>query len=70
MWPDNDLVTKIAQNGFHIVPKCSTEGDFRLSFSFAETTLITHLSSLQHKVVRYFKAVVIYNQSSWSPGIK
>ena len=69
-WPDEELVNKIAQGGFHIVPKSSPEGDFRLSFSFAETTLIKHWSPLQHKIMRSFKAVVKCHQSSWSSNIK
>ena len=65
MWPDKDLVKRIAQDGFHIVPKISPEGDFRLSFSLAETTLIKHWSSFQHKVVKAFKAVIKYYQNVW-----
>ena len=68
-WPDEELVNKIAQGGFHIVPKSSPEGDFRLSFSFAETTLIKHWSPLQHKIMRSFKAIVKYHQSNWSSNI-
>ena len=66
MWPGEDLVKRIAQAGFHIVPKISPEGDFRLSFSTAETTLIKHWSPFQHKVVKAFKAVVKYYQHIWS----
>ena len=69
-WPQDDLVQKITRDGFHIVPKSSTEGDFRLSFSYAETTLIENLTELQHKVLRSFKAVVKYHQNTWSPNIK
>ena len=69
-WPDENLVQKICQEGFHIVPKTSSEGDFRLSFSSAETTLIENLTPLQHKVIRAFKAVIKYHQSNWSPNIK
>ena len=69
MWPDEDLIKKIAQNGFHIVPKISPEGDFRLSFSSAETTLIKHWSSFQHKVVKAFKAVIKYYQNFWSSNM-
>ena len=70
IWPQTDLIQKIINDGFHIVPKSSTEGDFRLSFSYAETTLIASLTKLQHKVLRSFKAVVKFHQSSWSPNIK
>ena len=69
-WPQDDLVQKVTRDGFHIVPKSSTEGDFRLSFSYAETTLIENLTELQHKVLRSFKAVVKYHQNTWSPNIK
>ena len=69
-WPDKNLVQKICQEGFHIVPKSAPEGDFRLSFSSAETTLIENLTPLQHKVIRAFKAVIKYHQSNWSPNIK
>jgi hypothetical protein len=69
-WPDEELVNKIAQGGFHIVPKSSPEGDFRLSFSFAETTLIKHWSTLQHKTMRCFKAVIKCHQNTWSSNIK
>ena len=70
VWPDAHTVEKIAQGGFHIVPKSSPDGDFRLSFSCAETKLIETLSPLQHKVLRTFKAAVKYHQSTWSPTIK
>ena len=70
IWPQCDLVQKITDDGFHIVPKSSTEGDFRLSFSYTETTLIESLTELQHKVLRSFKAVVKYHQKSWSVNIK
>jgi hypothetical protein len=70
IWPDKDLVKKITEDGFHIVPKCSPEGDFRLSFSSAETTLINHWSPLQLKVMRSFKAVVKFHQKTWSPNMK
>ena len=69
-WPQDDLVQKVTRDGFHIVPKSSAEGDFRLSFSYAETTLIENLTELQHKVLRSFKAVVKYHQNTWSPNIK
>ena len=69
-WPNRNSVENIAQRGFHIVPKSSPDGDFRLSFSCAETMLIETLSSLQHKVIRAFKAVVKYHQDSWSPNLK
>ena len=70
IWPQTDLIQKIINDGFHIVPKSSAEGDFRLSFSYTETTLIASLIKLQHKVLRSFKAVVKFHQSSWSPNIK
>ena len=70
IWPHRHVVQKITEDGFHIVPKRSTEGDFRLSFSSAETKLIENLTELQHKVLRCFKAVVKYYQDTWSPNIK
>ena len=70
LWPDKILVQRICQEGFHIVPKSSPEGNFRLSFSNAETTLIENFTPLQHKVIRAFKAVIKYHQSNWSHNIK
>ena len=69
-WPDIHSVNKTTQGGFHIVPKSSTDGDFRLSFSRAETMLIQTLSPLQHKVLRGFKAVVKYHQNTWSQNLQ
>ena len=69
-WPDAHSVEEIVQSGFHIVPKSSADGDFRLSFSCAETRLIQSTSPLQHKVMRAFKAVVKYHQNTWSPNLK
>ena len=68
-WPDKCCVDNIVQNGFHIVPKSSPDGDFRLSFSCAETLLIQNLSTLQHKVMRAFKGVVKFHQKSWSQNL-
>ena len=70
IWPDIYSVKKITQSGFHLVPKSSAAGDFRLSFSCAETMLIRTLSPLQHKVIRAFKAVVKYYQNIWNPPVK
>ncbi|CAB4035847.1 Hypothetical predicted protein [Paramuricea clavata] len=69
-WPDIYSDEKITQGGFHIVPKSSPDGDFRLSFSCAEIMLIKTLSPLQHKVMRAFKAVVKYHENSWGPNLK
>ena len=69
-WPDVNLVENITQGGFHIVPKSSPDGNFRLSFSRAEIMLIKALTPLQHRVMRSFKAVVKYHQDSWSPSVK
>ena len=70
-WPGRDPVEKITQAGFHIVPKSSLAGDFRLSFSHAEIALMKTLSPLQHKVIRAFKAVITeYRQNIWSSDIK
>jgi hypothetical protein len=57
-WPSQEIVQKINTVGFHIVCKSSCEGDFRLSYYNAETTLIQSLSDLQHKTYRAFKAFV------------
>ena len=70
IWPDERLVEGITQCGFHIVPKSSPDGDFRLSFSQAETMLVKALNPLQHKVMRAFKAVVKYHENSWTPSMK
>ncbi len=69
-WPDIHSVNKTTQGGFHIVPKSSTDGDFRLSFSRAEAMLIQTLSPLQLKVLRAFKAVVKYHQNTWSQNLQ
>ena len=70
LWPDIKLVENITQGGFHVVPKSSPDGNFRLSFSRAETMLIEALTPLQHRVMRAFKTVVKYHQDSWSPSVK
>ena len=59
VWPDLNFVENIVQAGYHIVPNSFPDGDFRLSFSRAETMLMQTLLSLQHKVMRGFKAVII-----------
>ncbi|CAB4003979.1 Hypothetical predicted protein [Paramuricea clavata] len=69
LWPDVSLVEEITQRGFHIIPKSSADGDFRLSFSCAETMLIKTLAPLQHKVMRAFKAVAKYSQNAWNPNL-
>ena len=68
IWPDMHIVEKIAKSGFHIVPKSSPDGDFRLSFSCAETMLIETLSPLQHKVLLAFKSIFKYHQNTWFPS--
>jgi hypothetical protein len=70
LWPQIHSVEKIIQCGFHIVPKSSPDGDFRLSFSRAESMLIETLLPLQHRVMRAFKAVVKYHENTWSPNLK
>ena len=71
IWPHAQLVKDITQRGFHIVPKSSPDGDFRLSFSRAETILVKALNPLQHKVMRAFKAVVKYHdKKSLTPSTK
>lgn len=69
-WPNINLVESITQGGFHIVPKSSPDGNFRLSFSHAEAMLMKSLTPFQHRVIRAFKAIVKYHQDSWSPDIK
>ena len=68
IWPDMHIVEKIAKTGFHIVPKSSPDGDFRLSFSCAETMLIEALSPLQHRVLLAFKSIFKYHQNKWFPA--
>ena len=71
IWPDAQLLKEIIQRGFHIVPKSSPDGDFRLSFSRAETILVKALNTLQHKVMRAFKAFVKYHdEKSFTPSMK
>ncbi|CAB4021195.1 Hypothetical predicted protein [Paramuricea clavata] len=70
VWPDKHSVETITLAGFHIVPKSSHDGDFRLSFSCAETILVKTLEPLQHKVMRAFKAVIKHHQRIWSPSAK
>ena len=69
-WPDIKQVEKITQSGFHIVPKSSPKGDFRLSFSCAETMLIETLSPLQHKIMRAFKVIIKHHLNIWSPHLR
>ena len=69
-WPDVNSVEEVTKGGFHIVPKCSPEGDFRLSFSCAENVLIQTLTPLQHKVMKAFKAAIKYHQNTWSPNLQ
>jgi hypothetical protein len=70
LWPDMHSVATISNSGYHIVPKSSPDGDFRLSFSCAETMLVESLIPLQHRVMRAFKAVVKYHENTWSPNLK
>ena len=70
LWPDLNSAKNILQAGFHIVPKSSPDGNFRLSFSRAETMLVKTLLPLQHKVMRAFKAVVKYHQHSWGLNLE
>ena len=69
-WPNQDLVQTIVKEGFHIVCKSSSEGDFRLSYSNAETLLIENLSELQFKTYRAFKSLVSHYKKNWSPNAK
>ena len=69
-WPSQDLVQTIVKEGFHIVCKSSPEGDFRLSYSNAETLLIGNLSDLQFKTYRAFKTFVSHYKKDWSDNAK
>ena len=69
-WPSQDLVQTILKEGFHIVCKSSPEGDFRLSYSNAETLLIANLSDLQFKTYRAFKSFVSHYKKNWSLNAK
>ena len=69
-WPSQDLVQTIVKEGFHIVCKSSPEGDFRLSYSNAETLLIGNLSDLQFKTYRAFKSFVSHYKKNLSPNAK
>ncbi len=57
-WPSRDVIERVTKAGFHIVAKSSNEGNFRLSFSLAEGSLIENLNKMQQKVIRAFKAVI------------
>ena len=65
LWPDAESVKSITHGGFHIVPKSSPDGDFRLSFTGAETMLIKTLTPLKYKVMKAFKAVVKLGRLLW-----
>ena len=69
-WPSDEIVQAIIDDGFHIVCKCSAEGDFRLSYSSAEKILIQNLNDLQYKTYRAFKAFVNHYKNEWSPDAK
>ena len=69
-WPSQDLVQTIVKEGFHIVCKSSPKGDFRLSYSSAETLLIADLSDLQFKTYRAFKSFVSHYKKNWSLNAK
>ena len=69
-WPSQDLVQTIVKEGFHIVCKSSLEGDFRLSYSNAETLLIGNLTDFQFKTYRAFKSFVSHYKKNWSPNAK
>ena len=69
-WPSQDLVQKIVKEGFHIVCKSSPEGDFRLSYSNAETLLIGNLTDFQFKTYRAFKSFVSHYKKNWSDNAK
>ena len=70
IWPTHEIVEKITNDGFHIVCKSSSEGNFQLSFSNADNVLIQNLSVIQHKVYRAFKAFVSHYKDEWNTGTK
>ena len=70
IWPTHEIVEKITNDGFHIVCKSSSEGNFQLSFSNADNVLIQNLSVIQHKVYRAFKAFVSRYKDEWNTGTK
>ena len=69
-WPSSDLLQTIFKEGFHVVSKSSPEGDFRLSYSNAETLLIANLSGLQYKAYRALKCLARHYKKTWSPNAK
>ena len=69
-WPSQDLVETIVKEGFHVVCKSSPKGDFRLSYSTAETLLVGNLGDLQYKTYRAFKSFVGHYKKNWSPIAK
>ena len=60
-WPPKTVIDQIIKNGFHVVPKCSTNGDpkfeWRISFSKAELTLAEHRNDIQKKCYYIFKSM-------------
>ena len=70
IWPTHEIVEKIINDGFHIVCKSSSEGDFQLSFSNADNVLIQNLNVIQYKVYRAFKALVTHYKGEWNIGTK
>ncbi|CAB4030397.1 Hypothetical predicted protein, partial [Paramuricea clavata] len=69
-WPNQDIIQKIIKDGFHVVLKSSSEGNFRLSYSNAEVVLIQNLSNLQHKTYRAFKSFISHYKNELAPNGK
>ena len=66
-WPNQEIIKTIIDGGFYIVCKSSSEdGDFRLSYSYAEMVLIANLSELQHKTYRALKSFIKHYKNELS----
>jgi hypothetical protein len=69
-WPNQDIIQKVIKDGFHVVLKSSSEGNFRLSYSNAEVLLIENLSEMQYKTYRAFKSFVSHYKNELAPNGK
>ena len=66
-WPNQEIIKTIIDGGFYIVCKSSSEdGDFRLSYSYAEMVLIVNLSELQYQTYRALKAFIKHYKNKLS----
>jgi hypothetical protein len=69
-WPNQDIIQKVIKDGFHVVLKSSSEGNFRLSYSNAEVLLTENLSEMQYKTYRAFKSFVSHYKNELAPNGK